>query len=1484
MFGKNDTTVTFGQDDVSTVDTYNEFDEDTKAKLDNTLFYSSLTDNDPNDIYNYVSNINSEVYGEGTSDKTAWGKNDKMIQGTKRTLREKLKNFTVVDLMAKMPFSPWLDYQKKAYNYAKRRIKQVRSARPRYEMTPMGGYTAIELPFQARELKQIIDDYEEQAERPQTIPATIFDGVTALPAYMIEFAVGGSAAESLGISLTGKGIIAASGIRTALQPSRVASSLIDQRIKGEEGATALLKAYGDIYIENLTEAAGENVVPLLKKMPFGGKLFTQMEKYAAKIGMPKSEFISRMSTKAGWNGILGEWGEERLATMLRAIFDVDDFGAGKNSNIADRMAAGLMSDMKLQNQLAELGVLAFPFGVKMIAESSVPDTPIEIEKAQEAVQQPVEPTKSEMIPTTPVEPTLPTTEPAKPQVAPEVEKVELETEEITPEEQVTLREIESKEVAYEEGKPLYSMKRVKGKGFIIYETLTGKEKALVKKRDTAHAKLAELNERARPIEPSTRAIPKILKEETIEQLIPESVALKSSLKKAVQAAKYGYKQGVAETTQKARETISKIRLAGKMRMQNKLDALSIIKTYVPNADQWRYMRRAIVATTEANVDKLMTQINEHIEKSAKREAVRNFRNYVKSLHSKYRKGEIKLGRLPKSVADKIIKALEDIDISKLTEKKEKQLESRLEFVKRTAAAISEGLGSLSEEYDKDAKDLIVMPEHLINELDRLQKTPVSELETEDIEALQSYLDYLIKINEAKAESKQRRRMEKLQKDLIDSRNELREPKTDIKEITGLPAVFKWTAFEGAMTIKTMLGRITGEINSATKKVLLRDVVNQDAERNKTFKDFVISYREMLAKKGITIDSLNLDDDVTIKIGGQTISGNNDLLATIYAHTQADGNLSRLLKTKGLNITAYKKVAKGLFKYRHYYRVNTPTIAELRDIVNQTPEPIKKLINVFFEHNWKVQAPVVNKMSMEHQNYELARYEKYMSISREIERGIGGRILDTDTSRAIESRSRFQPRTGGTARINITPFTFEVIDELQANAAYSTMTIALENARTVLANPQWREKMRQAGMHKELKQLEDMYKRIQGRITDKSVIDMAGSKLLGNIGKSILSARISGGLVQIASVPSAYEIIEPKYFRMGEMPSSAQIKELQELDPVLWIRWEAKRFDYALGLYGTQHAFEKLLFEHEPKTDALLYPYTKGDQIAIWKIWQATQRKIEDSGLKRGTSEFQKASIDLLHEALETQPMWDTLHRSPITSSESALTRAFVMFMSARNAQLNVILRSIDDFQKGRIERNEMLKRIGGIAQANLNVSLYRQGFRRLVKWGLMIGFAALGLRKPPDEEDLKKEAKYLAKKLPQEFILNMVGLDPLGNVLGNLSYTVWENHKWKYSGFDLGRIRTGNMLMDISLDVIQLGDDLLTFTEDFWNQDRYERGRHKGELKYIVSGQVLLDDIVSLIAYGTGLPYEGPKADFVWPAKSALSENEESTGEKSRRG
>ncbi|MFA5266213.1 MAG: hypothetical protein WC378_20510, partial [Opitutaceae bacterium] len=190
-----------------------------------------------------------------------------------------------------------------------------------------------------------------------------------------EFAIGGAGAKSIGIAEKGvKAAIAASGVRTALQPERVADALIAQKDNGETGATAILKAYGDAYIENLSETAGGAVPSILKKMPFGGKLLNAMTDLARKTGMPENELIRRISTKAGWNGLLGEWGEERLNTAMKSVTDIDDFGAGKDSTPLQRLAAGMQQDLQVQNQLVELGVLSIPGATKFIAGKALGST------------------------------------------------------------------------------------------------------------------------------------------------------------------------------------------------------------------------------------------------------------------------------------------------------------------------------------------------------------------------------------------------------------------------------------------------------------------------------------------------------------------------------------------------------------------------------------------------------------------------------------------------------------------------------------------------------------------------------------------------------------------------------------------------------------------------------------------------------------------------------------------------------------------------------------------------------------------------------------------------------------------------------------------------------------------------------------------------------------------------------------------------------
>lgn len=578
-------------------------------------------------------------------------------------------------------------------------------------------------------------------------------------------------------------------------------------------------------------------------------------------------------------------------------------------------------------------------------------------------------------------------------------------------------------------------------------------------------------------------------------------------------------------------------------------------------------------------------------------------------------------------------------------------------------------------------------------------------------------------------------------------------------------------------------------------------------------------------------------------------------------------MERLLGTKGLNVRTYMKW-KGLLKKRKLYRVGTPLLVELRHIRQLIPDAHKKLVEIYFKVNREVQRPAINETSMEYQNFDLARMDRYFHVSREVDFLAEGTRGDTSVS--IDRQGRYQPRVGGNQRINIRSFTAEVMGSLQDDAAYVAMTIPLENARTLLASTSFREAMKNAGHQRILSNMTTMLRRMQGVIADQSAVEMVASDILAPAGKSILSLRFSGALVQMASVPAAVEFIDKKYFMTVEVPTRAEVQKLKEMDPVLWLRWEAKQFDFALGLLGAQNAFETLLFDHTSISDKFVSPYTWGDQQAIWKIYKAAERKIEaETKLKRGTPEFQQATLDLLHDALDTQPQWGVLHRSIMTSSPNPFVRALAMFMSARNAQFNVLLRAIDDKRKGRIDLREMAGRFAGVGMANVLVSVARHGFRSMVKAGAVGAFAFLGLREPPDKDELADEAKRLAVKLPIEMVFNLAGLNAWGALFNTIGYQSLKIRRLGYQGGRFNEIRTGNMLSDITLDVIQTGIDFHQLAVEFATQEKFKGGPDKGEYKWMRRGKQLAGDIGLLVAYRLGMPFEGPMADFIWPAEAA---------------
>ncbi len=278
----------------------------------------------------------------------------------------------------------------------------------------------------------------EQTIRGTTPGADISQGISELPAFMIEFAASGGLANIIKSSLKSggkkifkeateegteqlikKGIlnnIKKGGIKTLKTAGDVALrmpmftgdvvagaterqlpefSLTDKGItiykEGEKPATAWLKAIGDTYIELFTENSSELTTSALKqggkwignilgKAPGGetaGKILTGLGEAYNKI-RPKGAFADIITDKAKYGSFLEELGEEKLGAILRAATGVEDFGAGDDANFSQRMAAAFDNMTDGRTMLVEMGVLAAPG----VARSGVQGTLNKIDNVQ----------------------------------------------------------------------------------------------------------------------------------------------------------------------------------------------------------------------------------------------------------------------------------------------------------------------------------------------------------------------------------------------------------------------------------------------------------------------------------------------------------------------------------------------------------------------------------------------------------------------------------------------------------------------------------------------------------------------------------------------------------------------------------------------------------------------------------------------------------------------------------------------------------------------------------------------------------------------------------------------------------------------------------------------------------------------------------------------------------------------------------------------
>jgi hypothetical protein len=156
----------------------------------------------------------------------------------------------------------------------------------------------------------------------------------------------------------------------------------------ENPFTSYAKAFGSTIIESATEEmGGEFITPLLNKLPLASKLTGALRRAWLKLNPNKSalDFVEKMSTKLGYNGIIEEIGEERLATILHSLAGTEDYG-GKNR--LDNLKKGLIGD--LENLPAEIVAFSVPGVTKAAAAklyTSKATTPVPIDEVKKIRKQ-----------------------------------------------------------------------------------------------------------------------------------------------------------------------------------------------------------------------------------------------------------------------------------------------------------------------------------------------------------------------------------------------------------------------------------------------------------------------------------------------------------------------------------------------------------------------------------------------------------------------------------------------------------------------------------------------------------------------------------------------------------------------------------------------------------------------------------------------------------------------------------------------------------------------------------------------------------------------------------------------------------------------------------------------------------------------------------------------------------------------------------------
>lgn len=898
----------------------------------------------------------------------------------------------------------------------------------------------------------------------------------------------------------------------------------------------------------------------------------------------------------------------------------------------------------------------------------------------------------------------------------------------------------------------------------------------------------------------------------------------------------GFKAGQKEANDIAKRRLDDFRTARKVEKGALQDARKLVTEYAKDPVVAKKLITSLAKVdSPAKMAAFADKIGEFVSQAEQKQAVASYKATFKQLKKDNRLGKEAFGKLRPAARKRILKFADTIDLQKLSVAKKEELDALMSKVKDLGVDLSEGIAQL----DVDTQDALKQLDPHIVALDRLKKTAVSDMGLDEIQIAEDSLKYIVRQNEiqnqeifgkrtqdlAITESKAVKEVSvsKKQKNIL--AKEVRKGVIGVFKKKGIFAKGKEGLITQSETIPTLIQTSTVKGATATKDVLDTKTHDGLRETNRIQFESVDFLKEQYAKHNITTKTMDsFDTKSKTFLGGKHRIVTADDLASIEMHLRSLDNLDQLRKTKALLIQGK--------------RIPNVTIQELVNAVKKLTPTQLKVLDIANAQNREITAPAVNETSELLWGYPIARDVNYWPLVRSLPQKIGGQVIDFST--AVEQRSPFQPRTGGTADIVIVPFKQQMWQTIQTGARFSGTAVPFHNARGLLNSKAWQDTMVESGRKAEMDAIMKIFRRTQGVSSDKNALELSFQSVLSNIAKSKLSLRPSTPLVQAASFPVAFSEIPAKYafplkgFKVQS--GKAQLARLKKFSSTLRLRFDGGRMSPEVGNISASEGLNMLVFGKVSITTKPLIPLRKVDQITILEVDKLVQRMIRDTTNLKGDAFWEAVSLETERVTRFTQPMWDHFDRSVNLTSPNILLRSGLAFRAPREAMLNAAIRGRDALAKG--EKANFARAWGSVFSSAVMARLIKLA-TKAVTVGIL-GFLIRG-RIPKREKDFSDFVTAITK--------DIISLIPFGEIVNPAIDVAITGKSFREAQFN-------NLLGDFVKTAATVAVD---GTRAARQAADGEPGKAKESLKRAVSGTI------QTIAEVKGIAFTGPR-DVIRPA------------------